>query len=165
MFYVNRASHGSSLFEQNFEYVRENFETLRTRGPAEMADSWFERSQLARVRIIVTCRALDGVLAEQDEPFDFLKIDAQGAEHQILKGPDCSCGSAVQGLHLELFTIPMYKGISLLPEVTQWLAEYDFALVRKAPPHGTFDCAHDCVFLKPGDSPVHHAIRLAYGLP
>jgi len=163
-FYIHAADHGCSLFEQNFEYVRANFTKLRQRGSPEMADSWFARSTLERVDR-VQCRALDGILEEVDEHFDFLKIDAQGAELPILRGADNFLRDHCRGLHLELFTIPLYKGISLMPEVTAWLAEYGFALVHTAPPHGTFDSAHDCLFMKPGHGPVHEAIRLAYRLP
>jgi len=163
-FFVNVTPHGSSLFEQNFEYVRQNFPTLRERGPSKLADSWFARSQLVRVER-VSCRSLDSVLDELDESFDFLKVDAQGAEHQILRGAERFLREQCIGLHLELFTIPLYKGISLMPEVTDWLSDYGFFLAHKAPAHGTFDSQHDCLFLTRGSSSVHDAIYTAYGLP
>lgn len=163
-FYVYEAAHGSSLYPQNVAYVREHFETLRQRGPSELAESWFARSGLKRVDR-VKCRALDGILAEFGVPFDFLKIDAQGAEHAILKGAQRFLREQCVGLHLELFTIPLYSGISLLPEVNDWLAGYGFSLAYKAPAHGTFASQHDCLFLKPGSSGVHDAVRAAYDLP
>lgn len=163
-FYVNTARHGSSLFEQNFEYVREHLDMLSQRGSTEMATTWFKRSTLDHVER-VQCRSLDSVLSEVDEPFDFLKIDAQGAEHQILKGAQNFLREQCQGLHLELFSIPMYKGISLKPDVIEWLSGLGFELVHEATPHGTFDCAQDCLFLKSGDSRVHQAVRRAHGLP
>lgn len=162
-FYVNHVADGSSLFPQNLEYVRTHFATLRERGSPELADSWFERSALSRTERL-PCRALDGVLAELDEPFDFLKIDAQGAEHQILKGAEGFLQDHCIALHLEVWTIPLYEGISLLPELEDWLECYDFSLVYKASPHGTFHSQHDCLFMKPGDSPRHDAVRLAYGI-
>lgn len=163
-FYVNAASHGSSLFEHNFDYVRDNFETLSKRGSAEMADTWFERSKLDRVER-VSCRALDGILGEIDGSYDFLKVDTQGAEYQVLKGADRFLRGRCQGLHLELLTVPMYTGITLMPEIIEWLGEeYGFQLVHQSPAFGTFDCAHDCLFVKPGNSPVHDAIRFAYRL-
>ena len=162
-FYVSVTPHGSSLFQQNTGYVQENFEELRRRGPAELADSWFERSALARVER-VRCRALDGILSEIGESFEFLKIDAQGAEHQILKGAEGFLLEQCHGLHLELFTVPLYKDISLMPEVSDWLDERGFSLVHKAPAHGTFDSQHDCLFLKRGNSAAHAAIKRAYNL-
>ena len=47
-FYVYEAAHGSSLYPQNVAYVREHFETLRQRGPSELAESWFARSGLSQ---------------------------------------------------------------------------------------------------------------------
>jgi FkbM family methyltransferase len=95
---------GSSLLQQNYEYVRENFEMLRRRGPEHLANTWFERSQLVRTERI-TCRRLDDVLQELNQPFDyhFLKIDAQGAEYEILKGARTFLLESCIGLHLELF--------------------------------------------------------------
>jgi FkbM family methyltransferase len=142
---------GSSLFEQNYEYVTENFKELRHRGLEKLASTWFERSQLDRVEKF-HCRRLDEVLQELNQPFPyhFLKIDAQGAEYQILRGAEQLLSQSCLGLHLELFVIPLYNKIKLLPEVVQYLDNLEFELVKKFPPHGTFDSQHDCVFLKKG---------------
>ena len=50
--------------------------------------------------------------------------------------------------------LPMYKGIKLKDEVVQFLASKGFELVQEMPPHGTFNCACDCVFLKKNTSPA-----------
>jgi FkbM family methyltransferase len=149
--YKGHGGQGSSLFQQNYEYVQENFEKIRNRGPEDLANTWFERSQLDRVEQI-RCRRLDDLLEELDHPFQyhFLKIDAQGAEYEILKGAERFLRESCIGLHLELFTLPLYKGIKLLPEVVEYLESYNFELVKKHPAHGSFDSQHDCVFLKKG---------------
>ncbi len=151
--YKGLGGSGSSLFQQNYEYVTENFEKLRHRGPEHLANTWFERSQLDRVEKI-TCRRLDDVLQELNHsfPYHFLKIDAQGAEYQILKGAEALLRESCLGLHLELFEIPLYKGIKLLPEVVEFLKGYDFEQVKQFPAHGSFDSQHDCVFLKKGQT-------------
>ena len=140
---------GSSLFQQNYEYVRENFEELRLRGSAAEANTWFERSGVDRIEK-VTCRKLDNILHDLNQPFKyhFLKIDAQGAEHQILRGAEDFLQDSCLGLHLELFTVPLYKGITLLPEVAHYLEDRGFELIKKFPAHGTFHSQHDCFFLK-----------------
>jgi FkbM family methyltransferase len=157
---------GSSLFQQNYEYVAENFETIRARGPEHLANTWFERSQLGRIERIL-CRRLDDVLEELNHPFayHFLKIDAQGAEYEILRGGEYLLSSSCIGLCLELFVMPLYKGIKLLPEVVEYLERFGFELVKKYPPHGSFDSQHHCLFLKPETKPqVGHVIREVYGL-
>jgi FkbM family methyltransferase len=162
--YQGQRGTGSSLFEQNVEYVRENFDELRSRGPRRLAETWFERSRLVRVEK-VRCRRLDDVLAEHELPYEFLKIDAQGAEYEILRGAEGFLRDSCIGLHLELFALPLYKGIKLLPEVEHHLAGLGFELAKKYPAHGSFDSQHDCVFLKSGASgAVFDAIREVYGL-
>ncbi len=140
---------GSSLLPQNYEYVSENFEELRQRGPKHLADTWFERSQLDSIEKI-NCRTLDSLLQELLHPFSyhFLKIDAQGAEYQILVGAERFLQENCIALQLELFVVPLYKGIKLLLEVEAYLDSLDFELVKKFSAHGTFNSQHDCLFLK-----------------
>ena len=90
------------------------------------------------------------MLSEQNRQFSFhfLKIDAQGAEYEILEGAQKFLDEDCLGLHLELFTIPLYKGIRLLPQVEDYLSGLGFELVKKFPAHGSFDSQNDCVFLK-----------------
>jgi len=142
---------GSSLFLQNYEYVADNFEELRSRGPKSLADTWFQRSELDKVEKI-SCRTLDDVLIELNQPFPyhFLKIDAQGAEYEILRGAEEFVRQSCIGMHIELFTLPLYKGIKLLPEVVSYLAGFGFDLVKKFPSHGSFDSQNDCIFMKRG---------------
>jgi FkbM family methyltransferase len=150
-FYIYKGlrSTGSSLFEQNFEYVDQNFDALKNTGPKHLAETWHERSQLIRVTEY-ECKTLDLVLREFGLPFsfDFLKIDAQGAEYEILRGAENFLANPCIGLHLELFNIPLYKGIKLLPEVTEYLNEFGFSLVKKMPYHGTFNSQNDCIYIK-----------------
>ena len=156
---------GSSLFQQNVDYVTQNWEQLRTRGDGYLADTWFDRSKLERVERI-TCRRLDDVIKELGHlfPYHFLKIDAQGAEYEIMKGAEHLLSTSCLGLHLELFVIPLYKGIKLLPEVVEYLKGFEFQLFKKFPPHGSFDSQHDCIFLKEGViSPVTEVIQKVYG--
>lgn len=140
---------GASLFEQNYEYVRENFSALRQQGPPQLADSWFERSKLETVRMI-DCQKLDDVLTDLDKPFPFhfLKIDAQGAEYQILRGAENFLKTDCIGLQIELFEIPIMKGIKLLPEVVGYLESMGYELIEKVPTVSTFNAAFDCLFLK-----------------
>lgn len=163
--YAGQDGHGSSLFREDQDYVRENFATLRTLGPSHLAETWFERVQLDHVDEI-ECTTLDAVLADRSEPYHVLKIDAQGAERQILEGAaNYIAGGDCVALHLELFRLPLYKGIALRPEVETMVEGMGFSLVKEYPPHGTFDACNDCVFLRRGaGGPVADAIRTAYKL-
>lgn len=150
-FYIYRGLNqsGSSLFEQNLSYVKENFDDLRHLGDSKLAETWFERSEIVKT-LEIEVETLDQVLdqLEQKNSFDFLKIDAQGAEFEILQGARKFLDSNCLGLQLELFNIPLYKGIKLEPEVTSWLAELGFKKVKQLPAHGSFHSQNDFIYLK-----------------
>jgi len=167
--YKGFKSSGSSLFEQNFDYVNEHFETLKKSGPSFLAETWYERSQLMKTEVI-ECKTLDSIIDEHNLPFnfDFIKIDAQGAEYEILMGAEKFLSGSCSGLQLELFNIPLYKNIKLLPEVTEFLDQKGFDLVKKLPYHGSFDSQNDCIFLRkepvPGRESVFELLRKLYKL-
>ncbi len=147
--YKGLSQSGSSLFEQNFEYVTQNFEQIKNRGPKRLAETWFKRCELEKT-LHIKVTSLDQVIAslKLSDSFDFLKVDAQGAEYEILQGAQQFLSHHCIGLQLELFNIPLYKGIQLEPAVTNFLKKYGFKLVQKLPFHGTFNSQNDCIYLK-----------------
>jgi|688.fasta_scaffold257920_2 FkbM family methyltransferase len=158
---------GSSLFEQNYEYVDSHWNELRNQGPLALAETWHDRSQLVRTTRL-KCRKLDDVLSSEGiaPRMHFMKIDAQGAEMEILKGGIKFLENHCVGLQLELFQLPLYKGIALKPDVVGFLATFGFALVQEMPSHGTFDSQNDCIFLHKdrGDEGMRKTIREIYSL-
>lgn len=150
-FYVYKGnnSQGSSFYEQNVEYVDANFEELKKRGNPALAATWHERAQLVKT-MDVNCQKLDKVLAdlEYKEPFDFLKVDAQGAEYEILLGAEKFLKNDCLGITLELFDIPLYKGIALRDEVVAYLDKMGFEPAQTLEAHGSFNSVRDYVFLK-----------------
>lgn len=160
--YQGLGGSGSSLFKQNYQYVEQNYEILKKVGNPWLAETWFERSQLAEERTL-NCTTLDNVLQKIEQPngFDFLKIDAQGAEYQILKGGEEFLSENCLGLQLELFNVPLYEGIKLLPEVEEYLKQKGFEMAKKLPAHGSFNSQNDCIFLrKEYDKSDAHKIRI-----
>lgn len=150
-FYVYKGnnSQGSSFYEQNVEYVDVNFEELKKRGNPALAATWHERSQLVKT-MQVNCQKLDKVLADLKyrEPFDFLKVDAQGAEYEILLGAEKFLKNDCLGITLELFDIPLYKGIALRDKVVAYLDRMGFEPAQTLEAHGSFNSVQDYVFLK-----------------
>ncbi len=151
LFYIYSGSGGagSSLFRQNIEYVDGNFEMLRQRGPRRLAETWHERSRLVET-IEIDCKRLDDLLDERGDhaEYNFIKIDAQGAELAILHGATRLLEGTCVGLQLELFSLPLYEGAPLIDEVITFLADYGFRVAKKFPPHGSFDSQQDCLFLR-----------------
>lgn len=169
-FYIYKQIDGSSLFQQNHEYVDANFEDLKKIGSPKMARTWKNRSKLVKT-ISMDCTTLDNAIASLEDKIDFhfIKIDAQGAEYEILSGANRFLKSDhCLGLHLELFNKPMYKGIKLFDEVNSLLEGYGFVLAKKFPPHGTFDSQNDCLFLKKDCKPeliqVYDFIKKVYAI-
>jgi len=73
-------------------------------------------------KISIDCVSLDSV----DPPnFDFLKIDIQGAENDVLEGAS-GCISSALGLDLEVEFIELYKGQPLFGDICETLSKNDF---------------------------------------
>lgn len=167
-FYIFRGfgGTGSSLYLPNFPYVKENFDWLSKRGPADLAHTWFERSECIK-EIKLKCRSLDSVLAGlPNAEFHFLKIDAQGAELPILKGASDFLQNKCVALQLELHDLPLYIGTALRGEVVNFLAERGFEIAAEEEPHGTFDSQKDVLFIhRERRKDLQSVIRRVYGLP
>ena len=105
-FYIYNQIDGSSLYEQNYDYVDEHFNELKINGNIKLANSWRHRSTLVKTEKF-SCTTLDLALKglENNIEFDFAKIDCQGAEYKILKGAEAFLKTSCIGLHLELFTL------------------------------------------------------------
>jgi FkbM family methyltransferase len=145
--YKGNKSQGSSLYKQNFKYVNENFHLLKGKGSKALAETWHERSELIRT-VKVNVKTLDSILKKIKVSYDFLKIDAQGAEYEILLGSENYLKNDCLGLQLELFEIPLYEGIKLKSEVIKFLKKKGFNLVKELPHNGTFESSRDCIFIK-----------------
>lgn len=79
----------------------------------------------------VTVKTLDSVLEEDNlipEDYDFLNIDVQGYELQVLKG----CKKQLQHVYnimLEVNRAPVYKNCAMVYEIDDFLGKYGFKRV------------------------------------
>jgi FkbM family methyltransferase len=79
--------------------------------------------------IPVELRRLDDLAAEHDIQPDMLKIDVQGAEHDILLGSrECLSGSIIAA-EIELSFIERYQGLTPFCGVVGFMAEQGFELI------------------------------------
>lgn len=70
----------------------------------------------------VPCSRLDALRADGRLPdLDFIKIDVQGAELDVLKGGRALLRESLIGMELEMDFIPMYRGQALFAEVDAYL--------------------------------------------
>ena len=165
-FYIYKNSHGSSLFLQNYEFVEKKFDELISKGNKKLNLSWSKRSKLVKT-IKLKCTTLDRVLEKlntRNIPFHFLKIDAQGAEYDILLGSKKFISSETCiGMQLELFNLPIYKGIKLKNEVINFICNLGFKVLKEFPPHGSFLSQNDVVFVKKEvDDKYIHILKLIH---
>jgi len=78
----------------------------------------------------IECRRLDDILDELNIKFNFLKVDAQGADLDVLK----SAGEHLQdikGIQVECNLLPIYKGAPLAGEIDAFLEDKGFVLVKR----------------------------------
>ena len=62
--------------------------------------------------------------------FGFINIDTQGAELAVLKGMGRHLSEpSIKGIYLEVNHEPLYKGIPLIPDIDDYLYEFDFMRV------------------------------------
>jgi FkbM family methyltransferase len=76
----------------------------------------------------VKCDTLDSVLAGLGRRADFLKIDTQGAEYEILAGAVDALDRDVFGVIAETWTTEVHKGQHLTGEILSFMAARGFGL-------------------------------------
>ena len=77
----------------------------------------------------VNCDTLDRVLKSNDiQDVDFLKIDTQGSELQILEGAREALKSYIFGVDVEVEFSPIYTDQPLFPDVDKYLRDLGFVL-------------------------------------
>ena len=97
-------------------------------------------------------RTLDGLLRETGMPQpDFIKLDVQGYELEVLKGAAQSL-AATQAVLMEVSLIELYRDSPLLPEVIVFMRErgfrpYDICSLLRRPLDQAL-CQVDMIFLK-----------------
>jgi FkbM family methyltransferase len=82
----------------------------------------------------VEMRRLDAVFAEYrgEARRVYLKIDVQGAEHEVLAGATEALRH-IMGVQLEMSLVPLYAGQALMPELLTFLSAQGFALMSLEP--------------------------------
>jgi FkbM family methyltransferase len=144
---------GSSLLKQNYDWVKNNFEKIKSEGNERLNKSWFERSQITK-EFKCPVKKLDSILAElyhqlnHKIPFHFLKSDTQSGEFFVLEGARNYLEEDCLGLELELFRYPLYEGVILEDEVKNYLNQLGFSVAGRTPYQNSFSSQADYLFLR-----------------
>lgn len=127
-FYVCRRSRVSSLFKPNIKKLIPYLEHLnRIRKPKVYHISKYDIERIEQVK----CVRFDTILDGLDINFDFLKVDTEGADFQVIKSLGEYLDTQIIAIHTELYFEELYEGIALFPEVNKFLYQHNFHLERR----------------------------------
>ena len=76
----------------------------------------------------VDCDSLDAILSSQNIQPDFIKLDTQGSELDILKGADSALRKSVLTAEIEVEFAPIYENQPLFADIDAFMRERGFIL-------------------------------------
>jgi FkbM family methyltransferase len=79
-------------------------------------------------RLTVDCVPLDSALDALDRRADFIKIDTQGAEYEILVGASRALADSVFGVIAETWTVEVHQGQRLTGDILNFMHDRGFEL-------------------------------------
>ena len=123
-FYICNKPQCSSLFPPNMDVVREYVKKDKNN---------YEKYHRVDVKEIkdIECTRLDTILSNLEVDFDFLKMDSQGSDYNILKSLGEYLKTQIVGVQTEVFFESMYEGIHLYKDIKKLLKSNGFKLVKK----------------------------------
>ena len=80
------------------------------------------------------CVRLDSVISKLKIDFDFIKIDTQGADFQVIKSLGEYLDTQIIAIQTELFYTELYKGITLFKDVDEFLKGHGFTKRKRVEP-------------------------------
>lgn len=119
-FYIAKSCDSSSLYQPN--------EKLITRFKQSLWGKTFYTSDkvgLERIEKVNTTNIDTWAEANNIRDIDFIKLDVQGAELEVLKGGQNLLKSAL-GLNIETWFQPVYKGIPLFSDIDIYVRSWSF---------------------------------------
>lgn len=105
----------SSVYPPNFELIKKY-------------DEKYWKPRITERLVMVNCTTLDKVLAGRKLDCDFLKIDTQGAEYEILQGAVASLKSKIFGVLVETWTSEVHWGQHLTGDILSIMSGIGFSL-------------------------------------
>jgi len=124
-------------------HLTKAFQNSSTRHPngevlAELA--WGDGHKVVRT-LEVPCKTVDTVAKENDVRPDFLKLDTQGTELDILQATSAEVINGLVGIELEVSFLQVYEGQALFSETDAFLRRHgllcwDFGNVLRMKPRG-----------------------------
>lgn len=129
-FHINYDPFTSSIYPLNPRYAQFYY-TYPVPNPRRRYDYVLGDTVRTMKEVQLPTTALDAVVLERNEAPgpDFLSIDTQGSELNILIGASRLLETTILAVHVEVEFHPLYEGQPLFGDIYQFLAKYNFDLV------------------------------------
>lgn len=129
-FNINYDPFTSSIYPLNPRYAQFYY-TYPVQNPRRAYDYVLGDTVRTMKEVKLPTTTLDAVVLERNEAPgpDFLSIDTQGSELDILIGASRLLDTTILAVHVEVEFHPLYEGQPLFGDIYQFLAEYNFDLV------------------------------------
>lgn len=114
-FYVAKEKSKSSVHPPNIQLIDKFLEK-----------DWLDRQTEKKIKLKAT--TLDSIIKENNFRADFLKIDSQGSEFEILEGSIDSLNKGIFGALLETWSYPFHKNQKLTYEVMELMNQHGYFL-------------------------------------
>lgn len=122
-FYISNHAAMSGLLEPDLENYEKHF------GAYLEFNDW-NKGITTTKEIIIKCEALDDYAKNKIEQIDYLKIDTQGTELDILKGAQQLLNQRkIHVIKVEVSTISIYKNQALFSDIDLYLRKHNYQMV------------------------------------
>ena len=159
-FYICKRKRVSSLFPPNRDILIPYIEYLNVLRKPEIY--YIDKYDIEEIRQ-VECIRLDSAIDDFYIDFDFLKVDTEGGDFQVIKSLGKYIDTQIIGIHTELYFKELYEGISLFDEVDSFLKEHNFYMAKKL--NGVEDYWSNFLYIRNCDEKKEqiNSIKDAYG--
>ena len=131
MFCYNRGE-VSSIFEIDEDLVQEYIMSVNKRHVKTKSRLASRKNQFVLYKVeTYEAIKLSNAIKDTNVNFDFLKIDTQGSEYQVLESAEDYLIKDIVAVHVELFFKPLYKGAFLFKDVNKLLKSRNFILYKR----------------------------------
>ena len=129
-FYICKRTQNSSFLKPNYPIVEEHIRSLNKVKKNDSFEEEYDNFRIVEI-IQMECSRLDSILDKLNINFDFLKVDTQGTEFNVIKSLGKYLDAQIVGIQAELCSKIYYKDVVLVDDVTQFLQEHNFYMVKK----------------------------------
>jgi FkbM family methyltransferase len=156
---------GTDTVKHDTDLIKKIMPSLLKRHSAKNPEKFLDNIQILKTSR-VQAKTLDEILKNDKNTWDFIKIDVQGAEKNVLLGAKNFLSSVTTlGLIIETYQKKFFIDQFDENEITDFLSSYGFVKVLIFPSHGSYSIQNEILYIKKNiSSPKLNTILKTYGL-